>query len=255
MTSRDGDKKSYKIPANVRKTFPRACMLASAAHLLGISLSEMRRRVADGIYPFVVDRRGWKWFDQTALENTMNVDVLPPNTSRKSVKAINRPQISTANVQKSSGYSGAEAKKVFDALGRGGSIVTIVREHGLHPEIVEAIQATWHRVQGQILITAEAKKAIESLPLQGELPIRDSDHLIELIARSVNIQTPCGQCGRHHARFCTSCTQQIALSMGGGNSYRDAPIASASPAPTASPAGSPVGSPVASPVTVNADPQ
>ena len=38
-----------------------------AADILQISRSELRRRELEGIYPYLVDKRGWHWFDEGAL--------------------------------------------------------------------------------------------------------------------------------------------------------------------------------------------
>jgi hypothetical protein len=149
---------------------------SEAARLLGISVSELTRRVNDGIYPCHRDDKGWRWFPEHELRRMMkqskaaepppdtpvaestnlpgtNAEGAPAPPKRKAGRpwgSKNKREDSGPALSSTSrrGYSIETAKKVFVAIREKKSAVEIVVELGVMPDVVHALAREYAELEG-----------------------------------------------------------------------------------------------------------
>ena len=212
-----GQARKHHPPEEIRKRVPGTVLTPiRAAELLNISVSEMKRRASEGIYPYYTDHRGWRWFAENELRALSTIvtddDVMRRRLDEKLRRASKPgPNDPVAVVPPlalkplTAGYSDETAQKVFAKLEEGARPIKIVIELGVNPETVDALSKIYARMNSSILLDNELKSAIEKLPLQGELPIVDGSHLLKILQKTLAMPSPCARCGNQKARICTGC--------------------------------------------------
>lgn len=94
--------------------------------------------------------------------------------------------------------------RVF-AEGRGNA--ACVAEFGIHPTTVQAIHASWAQIDAALYITAAALAKIQTLTLDGPLPIETEDDLIEVLTIAARGNEPklCALCSKGERSVCRRC--------------------------------------------------
>ena len=199
-------------PEIKRQISGQALSARAAADLLAISLSELKRRSLDGIYPFYVDKKGWRWYSEATLRSLSTV-VVPERVNgrallreeKKRLEASGTYPVNVRPQEPAVVYDQEIAAKVFARLKKGEPTVDIVIELSIHPEIVDEIAKVYQRMSKTLHLDNAHRTALEKLPLQGELPITDGDHLIRVLTQSLLAPNPCVSCGHDKARVCARC--------------------------------------------------
>jgi hypothetical protein len=186
----------YSVPTELRKKYgTKLVTRAVAAHILGISKSELIRREKDKIYPCITDASGRKWFDEDTLRNT------PPGR-RQAIKPLIPKESTTAR------YSGEVASIVFDGLSRGEELGAIIVTKAIHPEAALAIQEAYARVKGGLYLSKEDLELMGRLPFKATAwpPTKGRD-LIALLESLLKAQE-CVRCHTKQAKVCASCLDE-----------------------------------------------
>lgn len=104
-------------------------------------------------------------------------------------------------------FTGDEARQCFKAFAEGLDNAHCVTEFGIHPLTVEAIRASWASMKASLFVPADYLEKIQSLTLDGPLPIKTVDDLLEVlqIASQKNEPKPCVTCRRGERAVCRRC--------------------------------------------------
>lgn len=187
------------VPESLKKTYADGLInRAVAAEILGISKSELRRREADGIYAYVTDERGRRWFDEAALRHTVGTPMTEKPGPKK--KTLTRGVESLGRM-----YTKEDAAKVFRELEKGTSLSLIVQNCDIHPETALAIQEAYTRVISGVLLTKDSLERIGKLPLRGQWPPKNDKEFEVVLQASVVGQSKCARCMQRPARLCGTC--------------------------------------------------
>lgn len=158
------------------------------ADILGISVSEVRRRERLGLLKPTQTTRGVWLFDAKEVYRIAGL-------ANERESAVKRKPTDT--------YSPAEAAKVFAALSAGKTLVQCVIECLVMPEIVEALAIVHSRMNGCMYLSKVTVDAINVLPLEGTFPLRDESALLNVVqAAAADICKSCKVRGRLYCRPC-----------------------------------------------------
>ncbi len=160
-----------------------------AAARIGISITELRRREADGrIRPRKRTANGWHLFAVEDVEAQANGAAT--GLTRKSTVS-DEP------------YTPEEAALVFDALEAGKTLVQCVRECKVMPVTVELLAEAYARLTGGLFLKKDTVDAINILPLEGTFPLKnEKDLLAVLVAASADVCKTCSTRGRVLCKPC-----------------------------------------------------
>jgi hypothetical protein len=99
---------------------------------------------------------------------------------------------------------GELAAKIFDGLNRGVSTVQLVVDHQVHPDLVEAFQVQWARMNNKVVVSEQAIEELAShRGYVGVVPVRSEEQLLDSIRESLD-HALCG-CGEAQAVTCHGC--------------------------------------------------
>ncbi len=155
-----------------------------AAMRLGFSIPELRRRERLGQIKYAK-----KGAHNTYLYNANDVKALADLIGRV------RGQ-----------YTPAEAAAVFKLLKEGRSNIDCVIEAGVDPVAVEAIAEQYGILSKGFYVSAEVMKRINSMPIDGPLPIVSENDLIEFIGAIGGAK--CLECDKKPRAFCQGCVRE-----------------------------------------------
>lgn len=160
-----------------------------AADLLGVSVSEIRRREAMGTLPVAKrNAKGWVLFHPESL--AMQPKAVPTLT-RKSADP----------------YTPDEAARVFDALDEGKSLVQCVKECLVLPATVELIAAAYARLTGAMFLSKKTMDVVNGLSLEGTFPLRGEDDLLAVLQTAA--KDTCKTCNTRSRVFCKPCALKV----------------------------------------------
>ena len=160
-----------------------------AADLLGVSVSEIRRREAMGTLPVAKrNAKGWVLFHPEALAIQPRAI---PTLTRKSIEP----------------YTPEEAARVFDALDEGKSLVQCVRECMVLPAIVELIAIAYDRLTGGMRLSKATMDVINGLSLEGTFPLRGEADMLAVLQTAA--KDTCKTCDTRARVFCKPCALKV----------------------------------------------
>jgi hypothetical protein len=189
--------KRLNVPEELQKTYADGLVnRAVAAEILGISKTELRRREADGIYAFVTDKQGRRWFDEAGLRHSAGIPMAEKLVPKK--KTLTRGVESLGRL-----YTKEDAAKVFKELEKGTSLSLIVQS-GIHPETALAIQEVYARVVSGVFLSKVTLERLNKLPFRGQWPPKSEREFEVTIQASVG-QSKCARCMQRPARVCGTC--------------------------------------------------
>lgn len=196
-----------KLPPEIARRYPQVRFVTRgpAAHILGITVTELRRREKRASYPFVLDDAGRAWYDEQALRRIAGDErdaAIRRNSGELPLRSAPKPL--TQRV-----FSAALASQVFEALRKGKSPVDIVVEMQVHPEDVIAIQEVHARVTGGLYLTPAHLDQLAHLPLRAWPPKTPEQFVLSLRASMELDLKRCAKCGRAHARLCGACAGRL----------------------------------------------
>jgi hypothetical protein len=196
--TKSGESRRISPPESIQKTYGDGLVnRAIAADILGISVTELRRRDSDKIYSYVTDEKGVHWYDETALRRAAGrpeeaVTETKKKTLTKGIQSLGRV------------YTKEDAAKVFRELERGVSLARIVQDQDVHPETAMAIEEAYARVTGAVLLSKGMLERIGKLPLRGQWPPQNEKQFEAIIEASFN-PSRCARCKERPARLCGTC--------------------------------------------------
>jgi hypothetical protein len=200
--SKSGDSKRMTVPESLRKTYADGLVnRAVAAEILGISKSELRRREADGIYAYVTDERGRRWFDEEALRHSVDTPMTHKPGPKK--KTLTRGLESLGRL-----YTKEDAALVFRELEKGTSLSHVVQNLTIHPDTALAIQEAYARVVGGVFLSKDRIDRFGKLPLRGQWPPRDEKEF-EVVIQASLVHSRCARCKERPARLCGTCSGSV----------------------------------------------
>jgi len=161
---------------------------AQAAATIGISITELRRREADGrIRPRKRDTNGWYLFAPEDVAAQANGST----TGRKSPSNSDSP------------FTPEEAANVFDAFDAGKTMVQCVRDCKVMPAIVRLLAEEYASLTGAIFLSKRTVDAINVLPLEGNFPLRGEHDLLAVMTTAAS--DVCKSCGTRARTHCKPC--------------------------------------------------
>lgn len=207
----------FTVPPEIRAKVPHGEIFnrARAAEYLGLTVAELRRREQDGIYPMHIDRRGWHWFSEAELKALFSngiskaVKGFPEVKYKPLGEQLKKPEKRSASTESGAQDDSEDAKKIFAEMKKGTHPTDIVLDLGLSPHVVRRVTAIWREMREQIVFTDAQRIDLEKLPLQGEFPVRSSEHLLEMLKKTFATPTLCGRCGKGKARICVDCASAL----------------------------------------------
>lgn len=166
---------------------------AQAAARIGISVTELRRREADGrLRPRKRTVNGWHLFAVEDVEAQTNASAT--GLTRKST-VIDSP------------YTPEEAADVFDALDAGKTLVQCVRDCKVMPVVVRLLAEEYASLTGSLFLKKETVDTINTLPLEGTFPLKgERDLLAVLVAASADT---CKSCSTRARVMCKPCALKL----------------------------------------------
>jgi hypothetical protein len=217
-------------PSHLTKQFSGPLIqIRDAVQLTGLSRSEFKKRMLDGIYPSVLDEEtGWRWIpkldlleiiasDPTSLENS---NIGSANHSKSESKtssqekaagkkpAHSHPRQASGNQGKSAKpaflYTGTTAQIIFMLLREGKSIADIVIEKGIHPDVVHATANKYAELSGGLFLSSDEKKLLEEFML-APVQMKTGAEIVTLAKKNAAARITCTQCFAHAAGYCESC--------------------------------------------------
>ena len=136
----------------------------AAARVLGVSLSEFKKRARDGRYPATwINENGWRYYSEEDLKKFKDVHTV------NETSAVNRG-MSGADV---SSYDLPTSTKVITALNQGRNPAEIAGEMNVHALHVQAILKVWQNLIGAIPSDAPARRSPDRSPSGGRLAAED----------------------------------------------------------------------------------
>ncbi len=160
------------------------------ADMLGISVSEVRRREAIGSLPVAKrNSKGWVLFHPEVVAMQPKAVVL----TRKSADA----------------YTPEEAAKVFDALDAGKSLVQCVKECMVLPATVELIASAYARLTGAVFLSKPTMDIVNGLSLEGNFPVKNEAELLAVLQTAAT--DTCGTCKSRARVLCKPCALKVGM--------------------------------------------
>lgn len=154
-----------------------------AALRLGFSTGELRRRERLGQIKYV--KRGAHGTCLYRVEDVQSLDELL--SSQKGA------------------YTIQEAQAVFKLLKEGKSPVECVIEGGVRPDAVEGLVDRYAQMNRCLYITADTLAKINEMVIDGPLPIKSENELLEFF--SYIESSKCLECGKGARAFCVKCVK------------------------------------------------
>jgi hypothetical protein len=189
------------VPDNVQKTYGKGlCTRAVAAHILGISKSELIRREKDGVYPHVRDDAGVVWYTESDMRKIAGA---------KGEKEKSHRLREVREGKRNAGYYSAEtASVVFGELNRGKPLDEIIVQAAVHPEAALAIQVAYGRVKGGLYLSKEDLEALSRLPFRAAWPPKEGKDLVRALEGAL-AGARCHRCKERPARLCSTCIAAV----------------------------------------------
>ena len=205
----------YVAPTEVRGAMGDPLLnTAKAAALLGMSVSELKRRADRGDVACEVDARGWRWFSADALRRMRAAERTPSASYERTRGPAGEDGAAApppARLRRP--YPGKLAQEVFKLLEEGVRAVDIVVRLGVHPKMVEAMREDWAQLKGGFFVNEQEREMIEGLPFNGERPIADVARLVVLLGNALRSGGLCVCCHSRRARVCSTCTSEVATAQ------------------------------------------
>lgn len=162
--------------------------------MLGVSLSEIRRRDAIGqIRAVKRTSQGWWLYHPADVERLRGRNPVSPLTRKSS----------------STDYTAEDASKVFDALDAGKTLVQCVKECMVLPEVVERIAVAYARLTGAVLLTKASMDVINELPLEGSFPLTGEAGVVEVLKTAA--EETCTDCNKRPKTMCKVCAVKAGI--------------------------------------------
>jgi len=108
---------------------------------------------------------------------------------------------------KSVEYAPAEASMVFEAMSRGLSAIQCVIELSLRPPVVEALAVLYSSMNLALYIPAPVVEAITRMDLDGPLPLKTPEDLLEVLR--ILVGRRCLSCGERAPHLCKVCVKKL----------------------------------------------
>lgn len=182
---------------------------AEAARIVGISVSEFKRREQAGRYTHVdVDRNGYRLYDRAFMESRRGErrQLAPPARVPLGVGPSAAPA--------SGRYKSDEVARVFAELRKDEDLVRIVETTGIDPDVVESIYLRWISLRtrsGGFHLGGETVQQLAKLPLDG-FPVSTERELLAALRALANFSEPCEGCEerpKRVARLCLMCERAL----------------------------------------------
>lgn len=182
-----------------------------AAEAIGISLTEFRRREVAGIYtPTVIDTRGWRLYEKEYIAKMPKHEGAPDSVLERASSQTAR-FAAEIKAKGMAAYEPEIAAVIFEELDKGTETTQIVIKLKIHPDTVKSVYAAWteHRTlkTGGIMVSAQMLEAISELPLTGTFPVKDEEHLYNIIKDAADQVPICSNCKKNPKQICISCAQ------------------------------------------------
>ncbi len=236
-------------PKHLEKQFSSPLIqIREAAMLTGLSRSEFKKRMLDGIYPSVLDEAsGWRWIPKLDLLQIIAESGSPAQNGSNGFVNHSLRESKTLSQEKAAGkkpahssprqlpgrpksgllYTGETARVVFAMLRDGKSAADVVIEQGIHPEVVRATSIAYAEINGSLVLSADEKRAIEELMMQTAGQIKTGAELIALIRENASARVTCTQCFKSGACYCEDCVTKTLHEVAARTAPADPPSAPA----------------------------
>lgn len=189
------------------------------ARLMGISVESVKSRISANPLCFGIVRQSRRAADGS-IRHLYPLKVVMERVNERKLGAKSRKAVDSYHNAFGGHdvvtYTAEEARTVFEALGEGQSLASIVTEDGIHPQKVKAISLEWMEMTGGLILTAKDMETISDLPLDGVFPMQKGSLLVELITKTVEERDkprPCKRCRRHPALMCKDCAPIYTLTQ------------------------------------------
>lgn len=195
-----------------------------AAALLGISMSQFKRREARGKYtPTYIDPNGWHFFSTEYLSKLQGYGQIK-NPRQRATAAQNvaeyRNSLFRTDSNSKSGtpnlyYEPQIAAKVFEAFDNNLNAGEIVKQFLIHPDVVTTIYQAWLRLKtmqgGGIQLSAKTLDIInnELGCLPGTYPVTTEAQLLANLREAARDVPMCNSCKTQTCRLCHPCAQSL----------------------------------------------
>lgn len=168
---------------------------SQAAAILGVSVSEVRRRESIGqLHPHQRTANGWVMYTPQEIAKSQEFVTVVPHNHRLTRKSNDL-------------YTPEEASKVFEALGAGKTLKQCVIELRIMPLVVQAISEVYKTLEsdGGIFLTKKTVSAINLLPLEGTFPLTDEAGVLEILkTAAADVCKGCNSKARVYCRPCST---------------------------------------------------
>lgn len=115
-------------------------------------------------------------------------------------------------VRQKADYTKGEAAAAFKEFEKGKNAIQAVVELAISPEAAESLYITYLSMKGALLLPETTLKQIEAMEIDGPLPLKSPDDLIDLLTGILKLAMPkCPACKTHDARFCKSCAREYGI--------------------------------------------
>lgn len=101
--------------------------------------------------------------------------------------------------------AGKTAANVFERIGEGKSLVDIVIELRVLPEIVHRLAREYHSMQGSLVLSGEQLHDLYQLPIMGKVPCETPAELMTLLRESLAAPDICVKCQKRPRMLCKVC--------------------------------------------------
>jgi hypothetical protein len=168
---------------------------AEAAEMLGISVADVKRKIAAGeLESRVHVSSGGR---RSILIVRSSIDFVLA-AARKTAKDAPSPSFADR-------YTPEDAARVFPLLKKGTPLVDVVIALSIHPSAVMAIARAYDQLRGCVTLSAEGLRTLEREGLDAEFPIPDENALITAVSAALKERT-CSVCAKRPASICRVCT-------------------------------------------------
>jgi hypothetical protein len=173
----------------------------SAAKILNISVSELKRRDALCIYPFLVDARGVHWYNPKDLGE----EVSAPEAQAEPLPE--RPLKRLSTPPRRLELTGPIAIECFNLFAQGRDFLEVVQKTKLPPDIVQKA-ITIYRTQTECLVLdKDFLTRMQKFPWVGAVEMGNPEELFQLLERNLVGPTICEHCKRRISKLCVPCSQ------------------------------------------------
>lgn len=163
-----------------------------AARMLGVSKSTLRRMEGTSLTPVVGPK---------------NVHLF----QEEEVRAIVVTRRARLDTQQATGDVAAEAFALFDA---GVHVVDAIKQLRVSPETIERLHATWARLRGMLLLSAEGRSEINTVMLGWDNhSLKTEADVIAFLKKWMHEECfrRCSDCKSEMAMFCRVCAKRWGL--------------------------------------------